>query len=235
MTAFRPIKKLTRVLAGVAAAVLECAWAQIAYPQNGTTAAPAAGLASPTYTSSQADSGKAIYGQQCIACHGANLDNGELGPPLSGQEFSQKWGNHRLDELFDYISTKMPSSAPGSLTPEQVANLLAYMMQRTEWSQAQSRPEDSAALKNIRDRHAGVLFGHACERCGSAASAASDGESTRPNHPVTESMLDKPGADDWITWRARRRTRVSARLSRSTRECGSVDHGLVVGAAGRLE
>ena len=43
----------------------------------------------------QAASGRALYDQQCASCHGASLDNGEFGPPLSGEEFLQSWGNRR--------------------------------------------------------------------------------------------------------------------------------------------
>jgi alcohol dehydrogenase (cytochrome c) len=202
MTAFRPKKSLTPVLAGVAAAVLECARVQAAQPQDATAVAPPAGLASPSYTSSQADSGKVLYGQQCIVCHGSNLDDGQLGPPLSGQEFSQKWGNHRLEELFDYISATMPSSAPGSLTPEQVAELLAYMMQRNRVEPSTKPvPTDIVALRNIVIATPAFYLG----------TLVNDVVLPPPPHPtaspldritpVTETMLDKPDADDWITWR----------------------------------
>jgi len=202
MTTSRPRKHLTRVLAGIATAVLGCAWAQAAQPQNATAAAPGAGLASPTYTSRQADSGKTLYGQQCASCHGANLDDGELGPPLSGQEFSQKWGNHRLVELFDYISARMPSSAPGSLTPEQTAELLAYMLRRNRVEpSAKPVPTDVAALNSIVVATPAFYLG----------ALVNDVVLPPPPHPmanpldritpVTESMLDKPSADDWIVWR----------------------------------
>ena len=36
----------------------------------------------PTYTSIQAQQGKVLYQKSCIACHGANLDNGYLRCPL---------------------------------------------------------------------------------------------------------------------------------------------------------
>ena len=60
--------------------------------------------------------GKAAYATNCASCHGNNVDDGEFAPPLKGVEFRQRWGGKSLDVLFTDISTRMPTSAPGSLS-----------------------------------------------------------------------------------------------------------------------
>jgi mono/diheme cytochrome c family protein len=59
----------------------------------------AQGLAIPSYTDAQAVQGKAAFDRSCASCHGANLDDGEFGPPLKGVEFRLRWGAKPLDTL----------------------------------------------------------------------------------------------------------------------------------------
>ena len=68
-----------------------------------------------TYTETQAEAGRVIYGQQCASCHGANLDDGAYGPPLTGAAFRQKWGSRPLDGLMTYTTDRMPPAQPGRL------------------------------------------------------------------------------------------------------------------------
>ena len=72
-------------------------------------AGPAVGL-----TAEQASRGKAVYDDNCASCHGANLDNGQFGPPLRGSAFKMHWENQSANALFTYIATKMPPAAPGA-------------------------------------------------------------------------------------------------------------------------
>ena len=70
-------------------------------------------LVSPSFTTAQAESGKAAYAQSCESCHGANLDDGPFAPPLKGVEFRQAWFGQSAQPLFDYMSEKMPPAGPG--------------------------------------------------------------------------------------------------------------------------
>ena len=67
----------------------------------------------PTYTSAQAAQGRTAYTQSCASCHGGNLDDGPLAPPLKGVAFVQKYGGRSVDELFVKTSTTMPPTQPG--------------------------------------------------------------------------------------------------------------------------
>ena len=45
-----------------------------------------------SYTLAQAEAGRAAYEQHCQTCHGPNLDDGPLAPPLRGPSFIAKYG-----------------------------------------------------------------------------------------------------------------------------------------------
>src|SRR5262249_139675 len=89
-------------------------------------------LLSPSFTTAQADSGKAVYMQSCESCHGPNLDDGPFAPPLKGLDFRQVWFGQSAGPLFDYISEKMPPAGPGSLGDEKYLQLLAYLLQQND-------------------------------------------------------------------------------------------------------
>ena len=58
----------------------------LAQEQSFFTGGPAVDL-----TAEQASRGKAVYDDNCGSCHGANLDNGQFGPPLRGSAFKTHW------------------------------------------------------------------------------------------------------------------------------------------------
>src|SRR5690242_15591120 len=68
------------------------------------------------FTAEQASRGKAVYDDSCGNCHGANLDNGQFGPPLRGSAFKMHWASQSANALFTYIATKMPPGGSGGLS-----------------------------------------------------------------------------------------------------------------------
>jgi mono/diheme cytochrome c family protein len=75
----------------------------------------------------QAKRGESVYTDNCTACHGATL-GGDIGPALSGPRFAARWKDKGVAVLFEKIKTTMPASAPGSLTPEQTADVVAFIL-----------------------------------------------------------------------------------------------------------
>src|SRR5678810_628149 len=53
-----------------------------------------------SYTAAQAQRGKVAYEPDCLPCHGVNLNDGPLGPPLRGAEFIAKYGGKTADNLY---------------------------------------------------------------------------------------------------------------------------------------
>src|SRR5262249_11433943 len=83
----------------------------------------------PVFTPAQSDAGRTAYAQNCASCHGDNLDDGQFGPALRGNEFRTRWSDKTLDELFTYVSTKMPPDRAGALENKTYATLLAYLLE----------------------------------------------------------------------------------------------------------
>jgi mono/diheme cytochrome c family protein len=79
------------------------------------------------HTAEQAARGMALYKVQCASCHGVGLE-GLQGPPLAGDEFMRVWSGP-LADLVSKIQHTMPANAPGTLTAQQSADILAYMLQ----------------------------------------------------------------------------------------------------------
>jgi cytochrome c len=80
------------------------------------------------YTSEQVQRGVKLAANQCVACHGDRLTGGESAPPLAGDLFNANWDGVMLLDLFDRVRMTMPLDKPGSLSRQQAADLLAYML-----------------------------------------------------------------------------------------------------------
>lgn len=92
------------------------------------------------YSEAQAQRGKALYADTCAACHGDNLEGSGPMPPLAGADFLRNWQGKTVGDLFEKTHTTMPATAPGTLTPEQSAEITAYMLSMSHY------PAGSTAL-----------------------------------------------------------------------------------------
>ena len=80
------------------------------------------------YTNEQADRGAGLYAQRCGACHGAALNGTGEAPPLGGGEFVSHWDTLTVGDLYDRVRTTMPQNDPMSMTREEYADVLAYVL-----------------------------------------------------------------------------------------------------------
>ena len=80
------------------------------------------------YTAAQAERGAGLYAQRCGACHGAALNGTGEAPPLVGGEFVSHWDTLSVGDLYDRVRTTMPQNDPMSLTREEYADVLAYVL-----------------------------------------------------------------------------------------------------------
>lgn len=100
--------------------------------------------------SGSAAQGKAIYEQQCVACHGQNLQGGLADRLIGGRgtlvnddptkapvkTVESYWPY--ATTLFDYVKRAMPLTAPDSLTNDEVYAVAAYIL-----SEARIVPADA--------------------------------------------------------------------------------------------
>lgn len=80
------------------------------------------------YTEAQAERGAAGFTGHCANCHGANLAGTGEAPALVGPQFLSDFDGLSAGDLFDRIRTTMPQDNPGSLTRDQYADILAFLL-----------------------------------------------------------------------------------------------------------
>jgi mono/diheme cytochrome c family protein len=105
-----------------------------------------------TFTAAQIESGQAKYKEVCQICHGSSLANGQFGTPLRGSFFRDKWKGKSLGELQQFLYEKMPPDNVMSLTPEQHAELLAFILSRNDMM-----PGETALSGDIKGNNAIAL------------------------------------------------------------------------------
>lgn len=99
--------------------------------------------ATGVYTSAQASRGEQTYYSICVSCH----PKGTYTAPA----FREKWNGHLLSELFTFVSTQMPKEQPGTLEPEEYADVIAYLLKINGAPAGKTQlPPDVKALKWIR-------------------------------------------------------------------------------------
>jgi S-disulfanyl-L-cysteine oxidoreductase SoxD len=103
------------------------------------------------YEEEQSRRGQGVYADACASCHAAGLTGADVVPALVGQDFLNKWIGATAGELFERIRSTMPQASPGSLTPQQYADILAFIFNRNKFPAGrQALPDDSATLGMIR-------------------------------------------------------------------------------------
>jgi len=81
------------------------------------------------FSSDQAKRGQPVYVEKCASCHSSDLSGGESAPPLTGGTFMSNWDGLPVGDLFKRMKDSMPQNAPGSLSGQDNADILAYMFQ----------------------------------------------------------------------------------------------------------
>ncbi len=96
------------------------------------------------YSAAQADAGQEIFAATCIGgCH--NIADHK------GVAFRQRWEGHPVWELFDTIHNKMPKDDPGTLSDDDAAGLVAYLLKLNGLPAGKDPlPTEEAALRKIK-------------------------------------------------------------------------------------
>jgi len=93
--------------------------------------------------SGSVDEGAAVYRARCAACHGPGGRGGAFTPLVSppdqrvfpdsrGPRIPRTVGNYwpRATSLYEYVARAMPMQDPGTLTPDQVYAVVAWILHR---------------------------------------------------------------------------------------------------------
>src|SRR5262245_25753755 len=80
------------------------------------------------YTPDQAMRGEAAFVGSCASCHGRDLLGADMTPALTGGAFTANWDGLTLGDLADRIRISMPLNTPGSLSRQQITDVVAYIL-----------------------------------------------------------------------------------------------------------
>ena len=137
---------MTKLLLGMTAASLVLGASMLTLEAQ----APARTVWSGVFTADQATQGKALFETKCAICHGAELNGGEMAPPLAGAGFVANWQGTSVGDLFTRIHTTMPANDPGSMNNAETALILSYILSFNQFpAGATPLPSDEAALGQI--------------------------------------------------------------------------------------
>jgi mono/diheme cytochrome c family protein len=102
------------------------------------------------YAEPQAARGKTVYEAQCATCHSSDLRGQGFAPGLVDDVFASRWQDGNLGDLFTIVKVTMPQDKPASLTDEENAAIVAYLLRANRYpaGEQELRP-DPAALKDI--------------------------------------------------------------------------------------
>ena len=148
--------------AAAAIAVLVLAAAAGSQVRAAQTPGASRSVADGVYTPDQAARGRAQYRKRCVLCH---LDNGQghaavpvipgesleregdaEAPAIAGEGFQKKWNGRTAWDLFDTMASTMPVGGARTLSPQEYADLLAYLFELNKY------PAGSRDLPSARDQ-----------------------------------------------------------------------------------
>ena len=105
------------------------------------------------YSQAQATRGADVYEEHCALCHAPDLSGDtpyNPSPQLAGRAFLLRWEGKHLDELYTRICATMPQNKPGTLKPEQCADVMAFVFKRNQFPAGDAQlPADVEALGNV--------------------------------------------------------------------------------------
>lgn len=110
--------------------------------------------------------GQKVYTQQCLACHGVNLEGGigdrlaggrgtlaksDKGPPIKTVESYWPYAT----TLFDYIKRAMPFTSPNSMSNDDVYAVTAYILSKADIIPADATLDQESLPKVVMPNHDG--------------------------------------------------------------------------------
>jgi mono/diheme cytochrome c family protein len=104
------------------------------------------------YADSQAVAGQTAFtARGCVRCHGMDLKGTDDGAPLTGDDFAGDYEGAPIRAIFDQIRTAMPPDKPKSVPPDEVVQLVSFILARNHMpSGATPLTADTARLNDIK-------------------------------------------------------------------------------------
>jgi alcohol dehydrogenase (cytochrome c) len=191
--------------------------------------ASAAHAQSAAFTEAQAAAGRSSYLANCVGCHLADLRGANEARPLVGPDFMRTWGGRTAQELVAFLSVTMPPppAAPGSLGTQSYVNLAAFLLQ-ANGAAAGADSLTAASTVSIGSVATGTMSDSFRAALATAAPAAPAGAAGRTGisvggevaafRPVSDAMLKRLPADDWLMIRGNYQAWNYSELNQITRD-----------------
>lgn len=144
---------LVLVLAASVIAFCSSARAKLTVPSQQAAAStePTQSVWDGVYTEEQANRGEMLYARRCARCHAADLTGGEIAPALNNAEFKSNWSGLSVDDLLERIKVSMPQDDPGSLSRQQTADIVAFVLLKNGFPAGKTElAREAEVLKGIR-------------------------------------------------------------------------------------
>lgn len=156
----------------------------------------------------QPQTGKRIYDEACVACHGAQLQGSAHGTALSGAGFREKWGALTSTDLLLYSVANMPPGGAGGLSGDDHLAVAAWILEHndTPLPEAGLRADQPIAIGSGERIEAVTGALDSWSGAGTideiARSRSAFRNRTVDNYrPVSDAMLREPPPGDWLSWR----------------------------------
>jgi alcohol dehydrogenase (cytochrome c) len=150
--------------------------------------------------------GQTAYGQACLACHGATLDGTQFGPPLRGTVYLSHWQDQPAAALDEKIRTTMPPGKLGTVSSDDYSQIEVYLRQANgqEVTGAASTSSPPAAAAAKEGQSGASMMGRLKPNEADPqylARIQSRKQLLSGLTPVSDEMLQRPPAADWLSWR----------------------------------
>jgi len=111
---------------------------------------PAAGRSvwDGVFTAAQAKRGGDVYAQHCLECHGETLQGDGTASALAGPGFRDDFNGVKLSEMLDRTRKTMPDDKPGTMSRQQIADVLAYVFSVNKFPAGDAELPTQAELLN---------------------------------------------------------------------------------------
>ena len=104
---------------------------------------PTKSVKAGVYTAAQAGRGEEAFRSKCASCHAPNRFTDDL--------FYMSFADKPLWEMYDVISDTMPEDNPGSLKPQEYADVITYLLKLNKFPEGQDElPPTKEVLSTIK-------------------------------------------------------------------------------------
>ena len=103
------------------------------------------------FTKEQVKRGEGLYAQLCSSCHGPDLAGNDEAAPLTGSAFLASWDGLSIGELSNRVRVSMPPNNPGTLSRQQIVDILSYVLSVNNFPAGTTELDPKAELlKEVR-------------------------------------------------------------------------------------